>query len=56
MDVVLKIGKRIIVKRKRSAEQIARIRTEKRHRRQNAAPFEEYVTEMRLFNGIWELP
>ncbi|KAE9369662.1 hypothetical protein N431DRAFT_560440 [Stipitochalara longipes BDJ] len=59
MDVVKKgvekVGKAIMGKVKRSKDEIERIKTERRKRRQDTGPSEEYVTEMRLWDGMWEL-
>ena len=59
MDVVRNgmknVGKAIMGKVKRSKEEIERIRTERWKRKQDEGPCEEYVTEMRLWDGMWEL-
>jgi len=52
---VKKVGKAILGRVMRSAEEIERVRAERRDRRRNAGPSEEYVTEMRLWDGMWEL-
>jgi hypothetical protein len=49
------VGKAIMGKVKRSKEEIERIRTERWKRKQDEGPCEEYVTEMRLWDGMWEL-
>jgi hypothetical protein len=59
MDVVRKeaekVGKAIIGGVMRSIEEIEKIREERRARRQEVKGGEEYVTEIRLWDGMWEL-
>ena len=52
---VKKVGKAILGRVMRSKEEIEKIRAERRRRRQDTGPSEEYVTEMRLWDGMWEL-
>ncbi len=55
---VNKVGKAIIGRLKRSAEEIENVRAERRARRQElngGEDSEEYVTGVRLWDGMWEL-
>jgi hypothetical protein len=52
---VKKVGKAIMGGIKRSGEEIERVRAERRKKRQDVGASEEYVTEMRLWDGMWEL-
>jgi hypothetical protein len=52
---VKKVGKAIMGGIRRSGEEIERVRAERRKKRQDVGASEEYVTEMRLWDGMWEL-
>jgi hypothetical protein len=50
-----KVGKAIMGCVRRSGEEIERVREERRKKRQDVGASEEYVTEMRLWDGMWEI-
>jgi DNA-binding transcriptional regulator PaaX len=52
---VKKVGKAIMGGVRRSGEEIERVREERRRKRQDVGASEEYVTEMRIWDGMWEL-
>lgn len=52
---VKKVGNAIVGRVMRSAEEIQKIRAERKKRREEAEVEEEYVSQMRLWDGMWEL-